>query len=287
MSKTHNKRRNAGLLYEFLVRTISKALIEGDKKRSATALRLLKRHFKPGTELYREFRLINALVRTTVSSESVASSILGEAKLAARSYDMENLDREKSILLRNVNHYLKDDHFYDQHIHEYKAYATAQTLINNWRTDGKDRDISALALYEDQMSKWLMSEKNDPANEASVPEETPGMTRLLMKVMTKKLNEKYAMSLDDDQKSLLKTYIFSTANSDPSVISRKLHEVKCDLVSSIDEYVGTNPDSTYLTEKMSQVKDQLLSESLNSIDDNTVTRFMMYMKLNKEIGSED
>lgn len=287
MSKMHNKRRNAGLLYEFLVRSISRALIEGDKKKSTTALRLLKRHFKPGTELYREFRLINALVRTTVSSETVASSILGEAKEAARSYNLENLDREKSILLRNVNHYLNDENFYDQHIYEYKAYATAQTLINNWRAPGRDKDISALALYEDQMSKWLMSEKVDPTNEDSIIAETPGMTRLLMKVMTKKLNEKYAISLDDDQKSLLKTYIFSTANSDPSVISRKLHEVKTELISSIDGYASINSESVYLTEKMSQVKNQLLSESLDSIDDNTVTRFMMYMKLNKEIGSEE
>jgi hypothetical protein len=287
MSKSHNKRRNAGLLYEFLVRSISRALIEGDKKKSTTALRLLKRHFKPGTELYREFRLINALVRTTVSAETVASSILGEAKDAARSYNLESLDREKSILLRNINHYLGDENFYDQHIHEYKAYATAQTLLNNWRIPGKDKDISALALYEDQMSKWLMSEKVDPANEVSITSETPGMTRLLMKVMTKKLNEKYAISLDEDQKSLLKTYIFSTANSDPAIISRKLHEVKSELVGSINGYTSINPENTYLTEKMSQVKGQLLSESLDLIDDNTVTRFMMYMKLNKEIGSEE
>ena len=73
MSRTHNKRRNAGLLYEFLVRTISQALVEGNQKKSSTALKILRRHFKPGTELHKEFRLINALVRSTVSSESVAS----------------------------------------------------------------------------------------------------------------------------------------------------------------------------------------------------------------------
>ena len=39
---THNskKKRNSGLLYEFLVRTISRALVEGNKKKSAHALKI-------------------------------------------------------------------------------------------------------------------------------------------------------------------------------------------------------------------------------------------------------
>jgi hypothetical protein len=142
MTKIHNKRRNAGLLYEFLIRTISNALVEGDKKKSTTALRLLKKHFKAGTELYREFRLINALVRSTVSSDSVASSILSEAKTAAKSYNLEALDKEKSHLIKNINYYLRDNNFFDQQINEYKAYATAQMLINNWRSEGRDKDIA-------------------------------------------------------------------------------------------------------------------------------------------------
>ena len=93
MSKAHQKKRNSGLLYEFLVHCISRALVENDQKKSAAALKILRRHFKPGTELYKEFRLINSLIKTTVSSESVASSIVTEAKAAARSHDIKVLDR--------------------------------------------------------------------------------------------------------------------------------------------------------------------------------------------------
>lgn len=287
MSKTHNKRRNAGLLYEFLVRCISSALVEGEKRKSGIALKLLKKHFKPGTELYREFRLINALVRSTVSSEAIATSILNEAKSAARSYNLETLEKEKSILIKNINYHLRDSDFYDQHIPDYKAWATAQVLVNNWRTEGRDRDIGALASYEDQMSKWLVSEKTEK-NDSSLLEESPGTTRLLMKIMTKKLNEKYSLSLEPDQKSVLKTYIFSTSqNNDSEAISRKLLEVKQDLLQSIDEFCQVNASSKYLIEKMSGVKNELMSESLEKIDDDTITRFMMYMKLNNEIKSEE
>ena len=112
----HNKKRNTGLLYEFLIHTISQALVDDDKRKSSRALKIIKSHFKPGTELYKEFRLINSIMKTTVSVESVASSILGEAKVAARSHDVDSLDREKSLLIRSINHQLNDDHFYDQQI---------------------------------------------------------------------------------------------------------------------------------------------------------------------------
>ncbi len=89
----HNKKRNTGLLYEFLIKTISQALVDDDKKRSSKALKIVKTHFKPGTELYKEFRLVNSIMKTTVSSEAVASSILNEAKSAARSHDLNALDK--------------------------------------------------------------------------------------------------------------------------------------------------------------------------------------------------
>ncbi len=286
MTKIHNKRRNAGLLYEFLIRTISNALVEGDKKKSTTALRLLKKHFKAGTELYREFRLINALVRSTVSSDSVASSILSEAKTAAKSYNLEALDKEKSHLIKNINYYLRDNNFFDQQINEYKAYATAQMLINNWRSEGRDKDIANLVAYEDQMVRWLVSEKTEKGELIS-QEDSPGMSRLLMKVMTQKLNEKYSMTLNDDQKGLLKSYIFSTAQSDPSIIKKKLSEIKDGLLSNIDNYLFLNKDDSYIVEKMNNVKGSLMNESIEHVDDDVITKFMLYVKLGNEINSEE
>ena len=190
------------------------------------------------------------------------------------------------MLIRSINHHLRDDNFYDQHITEYKAYATAQTLINNWRIAEGNRDISALANYEDQMVKWLVAEKTEMPD-STLTEESQGTTRLLMKVMTKKLNEKYSNILNSDQKSLLKTYIFSTAQSDPSIIQQRLTEVKTNLLKSLNEYVENFSENSFLIEKMSEVKNQLLTENLNQVDDDTVTRFMLYMKLNGEINSEE
>lgn len=278
----HNKRRNSLLIYEFLVRTISKSIIDDDKKKSAAALKILKRHFKPGTELYREFRLMNALVKTTVTSEHTAASILSEAKSASSSFDAKKLDKEKSILIKSINHTLNDENFYDQHVNEYRTFATVQTLVNEWQSSAKD--LYKMAQYEDQLMKYLVSDKTPPPD-TTITEDTSGTARLLMKVMSKKLNEKYSEVLNEQQKSLIKAYAYSTAAEDQTSIRMKLQEIKTDLIDLIDGYETVANE--YLRNKLQETKSTLLSENLDLVDDETVTRFMLYSKLRDELESKE
>lgn len=285
MSRSHNKKRNTALLYEFLVRTISSALVEGDKKKSSAALRILRRHYKPGTQLYKEFRLFNALVKTTVSSDGVVSSILSEARAAASGTNLVELDREKSLLIRNINHTLNDENFYDQPIAEYRLYATIQTLLNEWRKPSGTVDIASMANYENQLREWLVVEKKK--DDQPLIDETPGTTRLLMKVMMKKLNEKYSTALNSDQKEIIKAYAFSTANEDQTTIKRKLEEIRGGLLESIDSYANTNVENKFLVDKLQNAKSKILSESLDEVDDSVVSKFMLYSTLHQELNEND
>jgi len=285
MSKSHNKKRNTALLYEFLIRKISSALVEGDKKTSSTALKILRRYYKPGTQLYKEFRLFNSLVKTTVSSDGVSSSIIGEARMAARTADMNALDREKSLLIRSINYSLRDDNFYEQPIAEYRMYATIQTLLNEWRKPVGTADLSSLAKYEDHLRSWLLSEKKTV--ESGLIDESPGTARLLMRVMMKKLNEKYSNVLNDDQRELIKAYAFSTANDDQTTIKRKLEEMRSDLLNSIEEYKINNQDNTFLVKKLNEAKTAIVSELLETVDDSTVSKFMLYSTLRHELISSE
>jgi hypothetical protein len=283
-TRGHNKKRNTGLLYEFLIRTISKALVDGDPKKSSVALKIVKRHFKPGTVLHKEYRLINSLVRTTVSSEAVAASIIQEAKNAARGYDMKSLDREKSLLISTINHAINDDDFYDHQVNEYKVYATIQTLLNDWRAP--DCDLGRLAKYEDQLLRHLVTEKIETPD-SSLSEESPGTSRLLMKVMMKKLNEKYAGVLSDEQRQLIRAYAFSTANDDSDSIKKKLIEVKDRLLSELVDFSQKNPENEYVIKKMNEARQRIESETFDVVDDDTVTRFMLYAKLSSELATEE
>ena len=267
-----------------MIRVISSALVEDDKSKSAVALKIIRKHFKPGTNLYREFRLINSLVKTTVSSDHVAASILKEAKEAVSLIDESKLDREKSLLIRSINHTLNDENFYDQHVNEYRTYATIQLMINEWKS--KNKDLQRMALFEDHVMKWLVTEK-EATPDTMITDDTAGTSRLLMKVMTKKLNEKYAGVLNEQQRGLIRAYAFSTVSEDQTSIKTKLSEVKENLVSLVDQYSSEIQHNEYLKNKLSEAKSALLSESLEQVDDSTVTRFMLYSRLRDELESKE
>lgn len=282
----HSKKRNAGLMFEFLVRAVSRSLVDGDSKKSTMALKILRRHFKVGSELLREFKLMNSLIKTTVSSQSVATMILIEARDAAKAYDTKALDREKSLLIRSVNHDLKDPHFYDQHVEEYKTYATIQTLLNEWRSHAS-RDLGKTAQYEDMIVQRLVADKTVIPTEQAEPQ---GTSRLVMKIMAKKMNEKYSNSLNEGQRSLIKSYVFSSVTDDPSIIRKKLSIVRNELLDSMTQYATLNGGNTFVVNKLNTARAQLLSESLDDscvIDDDVIARFMLYTKLHDELGSQE
>ena len=95
----HNKKRNVGIVYELLLNHISTKLLEGKKREAKTATKLIEKHFKKGTELYKEFRLFNALAKSDITQTHVVASILNEAKIASRNLNERQLEREKSALL--------------------------------------------------------------------------------------------------------------------------------------------------------------------------------------------
>lgn len=285
MSRTHNKKRNTALLYEFLIKTISSALVENDKRKSSIALKIIRRYFKSGTELYKEFRIFNALIKTTVSSDSVGTSILKEARAAVESLNHEMLDKEKSLLIRNINHAINDENFYDQPVSEYRMYASIQTLFNEWQKPVGTADIALLANYENQLREWLISEKKK--EDHTIIDETPGTTRLLMKIMMKKLNEKYSVSLNNDQREIIKAYAFSTANDNQTTIKKKLEEVQGTLLEAIDVYTTQNSNNTFVIDKLQNAKSKILSESFNTVDDATVSKFMLYSSLQHELTTNE
>ena len=108
MAKSHNKKRNVGIIYELLLRNISDSLIDGDRSLAERALKIIEKRFDKSTEVYREFRLFNALAKSTVSDSAVAAAILTEAKQAARRCNSMTLKKEKSLLIRDINYNLKD-----------------------------------------------------------------------------------------------------------------------------------------------------------------------------------
>ena len=72
----HNKKRNVGLLYEQLIRHASNCFVEKNKQKAEKTLAILCKNFNKNSELYREFRLFNALINTQVDNKDLALSLI-------------------------------------------------------------------------------------------------------------------------------------------------------------------------------------------------------------------
>jgi hypothetical protein len=280
----HNKKRNTGLVYEFLIRKISGAILEQNDKERDLIVSVIKRHFATGTELYREFRLFNALIETTVSSEPVVNSILNTAREAARNYDISKLEHEKSMLIKAINYDINDINFYDQRLGEgtYKIYATVQSLLNEWRSHTPD--IIKQALYEDQLKQWLLSEKKKVVLENNLKLEP--FDKLVEKQMFKKFNEKYKTNLTKDQADIIKMYVFAEG---AGKIVEKMNSVKGKALKRINEHLTNNNKDAYIIEKMTKAKELINSLDINEsvqLDDELIGRMLDVCKLSYELGQK-
>jgi len=277
MAKIHNKKRNVGLIYEFMVRYMSKSLIDGDDIKFKETKKIFKKHFKPGTELYREFRLFNSLIKTTVGTKFTAQSILSEAKIAARDYNYDKLNREKSVLIKNINHNLSDTGFYNFNIPEYKMYATIQTLLNDWRNTGA-LNLGRIAKYENSIMEWLVSEKS-AINLAECVDDNSN--NLVLRLMLEKINKKYNLKLSTLQKDILREYVF-TNNIDN--LKQTLNEIKINADQNINKLKNEFNDNKYLIEKIEKVSNILNEQNLKDINDETIIKCFKLIELNDVVN---
>jgi hypothetical protein len=278
-SKKHNKRRNVGLLWEFLVRDVTRSLVEGDSKRSNAAIRILKRYFRPGTETFKEFMLFKALSRTTLSEPPAVASLLSEAKRAAQHHNLVTLEREKTNMIHEINRTLDRPDFWEQSIPDYTLLATVQTMINDWRS-GDSIVLERMAKFEEQVGKWLMTEKREVELESGPTPDS--VEQLAVNIMVKRLNEKWSGLLTDDQKRVLRLHIFSDGRSQEMV--EFLRQVGQETATLVERYLATaKVTDAYNVGPLQEALEIIKAESVSSLDDETVSRFLTIIKLRDEL----
>ena len=238
----HNKKRNVGVIHEQLVRYVSNAIISGDEKSAKKAISIVTKHFKPGTELHREFRLFNALVNIPAGNPEVAKLVVSESKNAAKSHNKMRLSNEKSLLIKDINHVLSEEKFYDIRVPNYRFYATVQSLLDSWR-GSRLLEISESAKYEHSLVEWL-SRKNEQKVNIVKEDHDP----LVFKVMLKKFQEKYTKTLLPEQKKIVETAL----TKDPDALLKQVEVAKNDARTSLMEF-KKKCDNGILLEKIEKV----------------------------------
>lgn len=273
----HNKKRNVGLLYEFLTRYAAEGIVEGNEKKTRAVMKLLKKHFKEGSELQKEFRLFRALAGSYVADQATAERIVETSRNAARKYDQAKLDREKSLLIRSINHVFNDASFYDKRIEEYKLFATIQTLLNEWR-ESIPSDIVQVAIFESDLVEHLLKPKdNNILDERS----SVSADDLTVNLMLNRVNGKYKGMLNTEQIVLLNSYVNSLKSGNDQVVHEAIDKLKSETLDAIDSYMKGKTDAD-LIEKLTNFK-KLVAENVDVIDDRALSHYLRIAGLKREI----
>lgn len=272
----HNKKRNVALIYEQLVRYVSKSLIEGRQDRAKTAMTIVKEHFVKNSHLYKEFRLFNALLRTTVTDRRLADRIMMEARDAAKSHDSVALDREKGKLISAINRELNESDFYDMRVPDYRDLATVQTLLNEWRK-GTNAHIPTMAEFEEKTVEILMTPKHLPELLKS-----DNVNGLSVKIMKNKVAKKFGGELNETQLGL----VVSAAKGDSQKAKALMQKTKHDSIRVLENFKKTNSNEV-LNEKISPVMESIMSLDDSDVSEHNIAKYLLLSNLTEEIVRDE
>lgn len=277
----HNKKRNIGIIYELLLREISSCLIENNLQGVKRATKILEKHFNKDTEIYKEFRLVNALTTSNVKNTEVAAAILTEAKSAIRRSNPKKIDREKSSLIKDINYQIPDRKFYYRSIPNYVDYANIHNLLNEWRRKDES-DFKKVIELESKAIQILLKEKNntDVFHEKSKMENTDS-DKLVFKIMTEKINNKYS-NMSKHQKEIIKNYALYNDQKDQKKLVNFLSEKKNRCLLTLEKFERENSNS-FVGKKINNVRDKINSLNENNVSDESIIKFMTIMDLISEI----
>lgn len=273
--RSHNKKRNVGIIYEQLVLRLSKALLENNGKDFKKTKAIIKKHYAKGTEIYKEFRLLNSLAVTDVSDGSLATRILSETKRAARNIRHRRLELERSCLIKEINHTFGSG-FYKSKVSNYRDLATIQRLLDEYRK-WNDADPRFLNEYESKVHTILL-ESRDQKSLADMKD--PDVNPLIVKIMTKKFNETYSKSLSDTQIAILKEWSVGTNHEK---LSRMCEAVQLNAVKNVKQFQRENTNQV-LSEKITTVLNEISSVSFENLNDDLVSKALIMCRIKEELA---
>jgi hypothetical protein len=274
------------VLFELLVRQITLEVLNGDKKE--TAKTIVREFFAPNTELNKELRLYDILLKEKYSSETKADRLVETVCDAHAKLNQSALSKEKFNLIKEVSAKFDIEQFLSSPITNYKVLASIYKVFESKRESNYDiKDIfnSKITLIENITSK--PSQKLQPTEDKKLIEtykqQDKDLRLLTYKILVETFNKKYT-NLDDSQKNLLKEYINNITNTTKfkDYVSVELPKIVAEL-RTIKSKVEDKVTTIKLSETISVLEKMKMGKS---VSDSQVSSIMLSYELIKELKSK-
>ncbi len=283
----HSKFKNTGILFELLVRQITLEVLNGDT--SEKAKKIVSEFFSPKTELNKELRLYELLIKEKYKSESRAEKFIDTVNEAHNRIDQKQLHREKYNLIKKINESFNMDEFLSSPISNYRLLASIYKIFESKKMDNYDiKDVfnSKITLIESITSKpSKLSSKKGNTNQIveSYKKQDKDLRLLTYKILVETFNKKYS-NLDENQKNLLREYINNLSNTTgfKSYVEKEIPSIVSEL-KTLSKGIKDKVTKIKLAETVSVLAKTKIGKV---VSDNHVSSLMMSYELIKELKSK-
>jgi hypothetical protein len=282
----HSKYKNAGILFELLVRQVTADILNGQEDSKANTI--LRNYFSESTELGKENRLYRIIMEEKTKDQSSADRLLETIIKTRRKLDERALNLQKYNLIKEIRANYPLDDFLKGTIGNYKLLASIYKIfeesVNAVECDPREifkaRNCIVESIAAAKTPTRLVNEDEKKDLVKVYQQQNEDVRLLAYKLLVDSFNEKYK-GLDDKQKILIREYInnISNTNSLRQYINEEVPLVRQE-ISELKSKVNNEVVRIKLDETLNQL-DKVAKGTL--VKENQIMALMLSYELIKEL----
>ena len=214
----HSKYKNAGILFELLVRQVTADILNGQEDSKAN--NILRKYFSESTELGRENRLYRIIMEEKTKDATSADRLLETIVRTRKKLDEKALNLQKYNLIKEISQNYPVEDFLKGSISNYKLlasiYKVFEESVNAVACDPREifkaRNCIVESIVAAKTPTRLVSEAEKKDLIKVYQQQNEDVRLLAYKLLVDSFNEKYK-GLDDRQKILIREYINNVSNT--------------------------------------------------------------------------
>ena len=280
MQINHSKYKNTGILFELLIRQITNDTLDS---KDSQATNILKKYFVK-TELGREYKLYETLLKKTSLTETKANIITNTLLDSSKSLNRGVIKRQKYNLIKEIQNHYDLNEFFNHKLPNYKVHAAFYTLLETSNStnqiDPEQIINNKVTILEHLTAAQIKATKIKDEVMSEFEKSDKDVRFIAYKMLLESFNVKYD-TLHTNQKTILKEYITSVDNTSrlKEFYTNKINEIKTEL-ADLNKRTKNKVTKIKINEIISIINPPLKNAK---ITDNDLVDLLQYYDLINEL----